>query len=154
MLFRIVTVCEEFSQLLPLLLPLSWVCCGLSCSALSSSLHPCSLPGSFVHGDPTGKNAGVVFHALLQGIFPTQGMSLWKTIKALKIHDGKRQPPWLLQPLLSYLIMSSLSYWYGKSYLVQKTWVLLQSLQLTSLFLIWECNLHEGRDWALASFMI
>ena len=30
-----------------------------------------SLPGSFVHGDSPGMNVG--FHALLQGIFPTQG---------------------------------------------------------------------------------
>ena len=33
----------------------------------------CSPPGSSVHGDSPGKNAGVGFHALLQGIFPTQG---------------------------------------------------------------------------------
>ena len=33
----------------------------------------CSLPGSCVHGDSPGKNTGVGCHALLQGIFPTQG---------------------------------------------------------------------------------
>ena len=33
----------------------------------------CSLPGSCVHGDFPGKNTGVGCHALLQGIFPTQG---------------------------------------------------------------------------------
>ena len=33
----------------------------------------CSLPGSSVHGDSPGKNTGVRCHALLQGIFPTQG---------------------------------------------------------------------------------
>ena len=33
----------------------------------------CSLPGSSAHGDSTGKNTGVGCHALLQGIFPTQG---------------------------------------------------------------------------------
>ena len=33
----------------------------------------CSPPGSSVHGDSPGKNAGVGCHALLQGIFPTQG---------------------------------------------------------------------------------
>ena len=32
-----------------------------------------SLLGSSVHGDSPGKNAGVGCHALLQGIFPTQG---------------------------------------------------------------------------------
>ena len=30
-----------------------------------------SLPGSFVHGDSPGKNTGVGFHLLLQGIIPT-----------------------------------------------------------------------------------
>ena len=36
----------------------------------------CSLPGSSVHGDSPGKNTGVGFHALLQGILPTQGANL------------------------------------------------------------------------------
>ena len=35
----------------------------------------CSLPGSSVHGDSPGKNTGVGCHALLQGIFPTQGLN-------------------------------------------------------------------------------
>ena len=33
----------------------------------------CSLPDSSVHGASLGKNTGVGCHALLQGIFPTQG---------------------------------------------------------------------------------
>ena len=33
----------------------------------------CSPPGSSVHGISPGKNTGVGCHALLQGIFPTQG---------------------------------------------------------------------------------
>ena len=33
----------------------------------------CSLPGFSVHGDSPSKNTGVGCHALLQGIFPTQG---------------------------------------------------------------------------------
>ena len=33
----------------------------------------CSPPGSLVHGASPGKNTGVGCHALLQGIFPTQG---------------------------------------------------------------------------------
>ena len=35
----------------------------------------CSLPGSSVHGDSPDKNIGVGCHALLQGIFPTQGLN-------------------------------------------------------------------------------
>ena len=33
----------------------------------------CSLPDSSVHGNSSAKNTGVGCHALLQGIFPTQG---------------------------------------------------------------------------------
>ena len=39
---------------------------------LSDPVH-CSLPGSSVHGYSPAKNTGVGCHALLQGIFPTQG---------------------------------------------------------------------------------
>ena len=35
----------------------------------------CSPPRSFVHGDSPGKNTGVGCHALLQRIFPTQGLN-------------------------------------------------------------------------------
>ena len=44
-------------------------------SVMSDSLQPhdCNPPGSSVHGDSPGKNTGVGCHALLQGIFPTQG---------------------------------------------------------------------------------
>ena len=36
----------------------------------------CSPPSSSVHGDSPGKNTGVGFHALLQGIVPIQGSNL------------------------------------------------------------------------------
>ena len=35
-----------------------------------------SPPGSSIHGDSPGKNTGVGCHALLQGLFPTQGSNL------------------------------------------------------------------------------
>ena len=37
-------------------------------------------PGSSVHGDSPGKNTGVVCHAVLQGIFPTQVLTTWMTL--------------------------------------------------------------------------
>ena len=43
-----------------------------SCPTLCDSMD-CSTPGSSVLGDSPGKNTGVGCHALLQGIFPTQG---------------------------------------------------------------------------------
>ena len=44
------------------------------CSTLCNPMDR-SLPGSSVHGDSPGRNAGVGCHALLQGIFPSQGLS-------------------------------------------------------------------------------
>ena len=43
-----------------------------SCLTLYS-LKDWSPPGSLVHGDSSGKHTGVGCHAMLQGIFPTQG---------------------------------------------------------------------------------
>ena len=42
----------------------------------------CSPQGSSVHGDSPGKNTGVGCHALLQGIFPTQGLNLVSSLQA------------------------------------------------------------------------
>ena len=42
-------------------------------SGLRTPWTICSPPGSSVHGDSPGKKSGVGGHALLQGIFPTQG---------------------------------------------------------------------------------
>ena len=46
-----------------------------SCSTLCNPVD-CSPPGSSVLGDSPGKNSGVSCHALLQGIFLTQGLNL------------------------------------------------------------------------------
>ena len=45
-----------------------------ACPTLSDHMN-CSLPGSSVHGDSPGKNTAVGCHALLQGIFPIQGLN-------------------------------------------------------------------------------
>ena len=45
-----------------------------SCPTLCKSMD-CSPPGSSVHGDSLGKNTGVGCHALLQGVFSTQGLN-------------------------------------------------------------------------------
>ena len=45
--------------------------CAQSCLTLCDPVD-CGPPGSSIHGDSPGKNTGVVCHALLQGIFPTQ----------------------------------------------------------------------------------
>ena len=43
-----------------------------SCLTLCDPMD-CNPPGFSVHGESPGKNIGMGFHALLQGIFPTQG---------------------------------------------------------------------------------
>ena len=50
-----------------------------------------SLPGSSVLGDSPGKNIGMCCHALLQGIFPTQGLTpgLPQTVYLLSESPGK-----------------------------------------------------------------
>ena len=53
-----VTICSDFA----------------SCVQLCATpWTDCSLPGSFVHGESPDKNTGLGCHALLRGIFPTQG---------------------------------------------------------------------------------
>ena len=47
-------------------------CCAQSGPTLCDPMD-CSLPGFSVHGDSPGKITRVGCHALLQGIFPTQG---------------------------------------------------------------------------------
>ena len=59
----------------------------------------CSLPGSPVHGDCLGENTGMGYHALLQGIFPSQGsnpsLPYCRRILYHLSHQGS--PPWSLQ---------------------------------------------------------
>ena len=54
-----------------------YLCCvvSLSCVWLFATPMDCSPPGSSVHGDSPGKNAGVDCHAPLQG-FPAWGLNL------------------------------------------------------------------------------
>ena len=50
------------------------LCCALLLSHVWLFVIPWTVPpGSSVHGDSPGKNTGVGCHALLQGLFPTQG---------------------------------------------------------------------------------
>ena len=46
-----------------------------SCPILCTSMD-CSPPGYSVWEDSPGKNTGVGCHALIQGIFPSQGLNL------------------------------------------------------------------------------
>ena len=77
-----------------------------SCPTLCDPMMDYSLPGSSVHGDSPGKNTGVGCHALLQGIFPTQGsnpgLPYCRRILYCLSHQGS---PYLL----TYLILNVFS---------------------------------------------
>ena len=68
----------------------------------------CSLLGSSVHGDSSGKNTGAGCHFLLQGIFQTQGLSPrllcllhWQAGSLPPAPSGNPHPtPWYLHLLL------------------------------------------------------
>ena len=60
-----------------------------------------SPPGSSVHGDSPGKNTRVSCHALLRGIFPTQGLNLgllcrlhWQVCSLPLVPPGKPLNTW------------------------------------------------------------
>ena len=76
------------------------LCCGCliaqSCLTLCDPMA-CSPPGFSVHGHFPGKNTGVGCHALLQGIFPTQGSK-----------SGLPHCKWILH-LLSHLSLAFLA---------------------------------------------
>ena len=80
-------------------------CCCLvtqSCPTLCDSLG-CSPPGSSVHADSPGKDTGVGCHALLQGIFPTQGSNQGRLhcrwiLYWLSHHGSPRILEWVAYP--------------------------------------------------------
>ena len=76
---------------------IQWLMLMLSCFVLSDSWQPhglCNLPGLLCPWNFPGKNTGVGYHALLQGIFPTQGLN-----------------PHLLHLLHCRQILAPLSHW-------------------------------------------
>ena len=98
-----------------------------SCPTLCNPMD-CSSPGSSVHGDSPGKNTGVGCHALLQGIFPTQGLNPglphYRWILYHLSHQGSpgilewvvcpfsRGSSWPLnKPGVSYIVRQTLYHW-------------------------------------------
>ena len=68
-----------------------------SCLTLCNPMD-CSLPGSSVHGDSPDKKTEVSCHALLQGIFPTQGSNLgFPHCRRIVYHLSHQGSPWILE---------------------------------------------------------
>ena len=58
----------------------------------------CSPPGSSVHGDSPGKNTGVGWNALLQRIFPIQGLNTGlPQCRQILYHLNHQGSPWKLE---------------------------------------------------------
>ena len=72
MVVVVVEVAVEVVENITCLLSGSEMGCAVLC-VVARLFADCSLPGSSVYGDSPGKNTRVGVHALLQGIFPTQG---------------------------------------------------------------------------------
>ena len=86
------------------LFPFGCACAqSLSRDQLFATLWPVArqAPGSFVHGDSPGKNPGVGCHALLQGIFLTQGLN-WRSPE-LQVDSLPTEPPGLMYLLVCLL---------------------------------------------------
>ena len=80
-----------------------------SCPTLCNP-RDCSAPGSSVHGDSPGKNTGVGCHALLQGIFLSQGLnSGLPHCRRTLYHLSPQGSPPLRYLLLYLLLLSSLN---------------------------------------------
>ena len=86
----------------------------LLCPALCDPMD-CSLPGSSVYGDSSGKNTGVGCYALLQGIFPTQRSNpgLLHCRRILYSLSHQRSPsfiPTLYLPFMIWRLAISVTY--------------------------------------------
>ena len=74
-----------------------WAMLSGSCLTLCSPMD-CSPPGSSVQGDSPGKNTGVGCHALLQGIFPTQGSNPGLLhCRQILYSLSQSRSPWILE---------------------------------------------------------
>ena len=82
----------------------------------------CSPPGSSIHADSPlqGKNTGVGFHTLLQGIFPTQGSNpVLPCGRQILYHLSHQGSPWILKWIAyAFIVLGILlaEYWSGQPF--------------------------------------
>ena len=73
-------------------------------AALWTIIHQAPLSIGFSYGYPIGKNTGVGYHALLQGIFPAQGLNPWLMSTALTGRFFTISSTWEAQKVLRCFI--------------------------------------------------
>ena len=98
------------------------MCCTLSCPTLCNPMD-CKLPGSSIHGDSPSKNTGMGCHALLQGIFPNQGLNpgLLHCRRILHSLNHQGSPKYSVSLIKSILFMLTHTYLY-KLYITSYTY--------------------------------
>ena len=110
----------------------------------------CSPRGSSVHGGSPGRNTGVGFHVLLQGIFPTQeldpGLPHCKRILYYVSHQGTVGLP----PALKHLFSSTKDSAPARSGYPYTKWGIIVSLSRVAL----EDSVQENSNWVQTDFQI
>ena len=90
-----------------------------SCPTVCDPMN-CSPQGSSVHVDSPSKNTGVGCHALLQGIFPTQGLNLGllhcRQILYQLSYPGSPEYPWSNGNWVGLIIERWGEYWASLKY--------------------------------------
>ena len=83
-----------------------------SCPILCDPMD-CSLPGSSIDRDSPGKNTGVGCHALLQGIFPTQGSNPGLPhCRQILYHLSHQGSPWILKKYMTCIFFMKRSFFH------------------------------------------
>ena len=116
----------------------------LSCSVMPNSLQFQRLkpPGSSVHGDSPGKNTGVGCHALLQGIFLTQGLNPGlPQCRWILSHLSQQESPMISIHLSTLLMFSNYHKFIRSSFLSPS--LILPFISSIS-FLVFSFGLHRG----------
>ena len=118
-----------------------------SCPPLCNPMS-CSSPGSSVHGDSQSKNTGVSCHALLQGIFPTQGSNpgllhlLHSQAGSLPLAPPEKPPQSHTCPLNSFLFIPRCSL--GSQ---RKNWTMEVDLGGCSWVMAWQIRQGLSCGW-------
>ena len=122
----------------------SKLCCMLLLSRVRlCDPTDCRLPGSSVHEDSPGKNTGMGCHALLQGIFPNQGLNpgLLHCRRILYCLSHQGSPKYSISLIKSILFMLTHTYLY-KLYITSYTYNDLYIIIIYCIFHVIKCLLY------------
>ena len=118
------------------------MCCTYLCPTLCNPMD-CKLPGFSIHGDSSSKNTGMGCHALLQGIFPNQGLNpgLLHCRRILYCLSHQGSPKYSISLIKSILFMLTHTYLY-KLYITSYTYNDLYIIIIYCIFHVIKCLLY------------